>query len=298
MYRTKSADIRNMTHAQSSPGKPPTRLRSRIVGTVLGVLCAIVGLAGLQLTFHKSVAGTNGTPREREALFEMLQPVALSNCRLERFGETHDGGYLMCGNLLEKVQAGYSYGIDGYDQWGCDISTKHNVTVHEYDCFNITQPACSAGRLSFHAECVGDTARTEEGRPFDTIQNQFAKNGDSSKRIVMKIDVEGAEWNSFLSAPDEILEQIDQMAVEFHGVEDRKSLAVVQRLKKFFEVAHLHFNNARCVRGMEPFPSWAYEVLFVSKRLAVVDPSRKAGGLDPVDARNIPYFLDCQPRAH
>jgi hypothetical protein len=162
--------------------------------------------------------------------------------------------------------------------------------------FNVTQPACSAGNLSFHAECVGDTARTEEGRPFDTIQSQLARNGDRSKRIVLKMDVEGAEWSSLLSAPDEILEQIDQMAVEFHGVEDQKSLAVVQRLKKFFEVAHLHFNNARCVRGMEPFPSWAYEVLFVSKRLAVVDPSRKAGGLDAVDARNIPYFLDCQPK--
>ena len=61
----------------------------------------------------------------------MLRPVALSNCRLERFGEAHDGGYLMCGNLLENVQAGYSYGIDGYDQWGCDISTKRNVTVHD-----------------------------------------------------------------------------------------------------------------------------------------------------------------------
>jgi hypothetical protein len=228
----------------------------------------------------------------------MLQPLAMSNCRLERFGEAHDGGYLMCGNLLEKVQAGYSYGIDGYDQWGCDISTKRRVTVHEYDCFNTTPPACSAGSTRFHAECVGDTARTEEGRPFDTIQNQLAKNGDSSKRIVLKIDVEGAEWSSLLSAPDEILGQIDQMAVEFHGIEDQKSLAVVQRLKKFFEVAHLHFNNASCIRGMEPFPAWAYEVLFVSKRLAVVDPSGKAGGLHPVDARNIPFFLDCQPTAH
>jgi len=256
-------------------------------------------VAGLQLTLHSSVAaGTAGTPRQREALFEMLQPVALSNCRLERFGEAHDGGYLMCGNLLEKVQAGYSYGIDGYDQWGCDISTKHHLTVHEYDCFNTTSPACSAGSTKFHAECVGDTARTEEGRLFDTIEHQFSTNGDSSKRIVLKIDVEGAEWSSFLSAPDEILGQIDQMAVEFHGFEDQKSLAVVQRLKKFFEVAHIHFNNASCIRGMEPFPAWAYEVLFVSKRLAVVDLSRKAGGLDAVDARNVPYLLDCQPRAH
>ena len=78
------------------------------------------------------------------------------------------------------------------------------------------------GATVFHAECVGDTTETLEGRAFDTIANQFAKNGDGSKRIVMKIDVEGAEWDSLLSAPDEILGQIDQMAVEFHWLMDEQ----------------------------------------------------------------------------
>jgi hypothetical protein len=35
--------------------------------------------------------------QQRRALFEMLEPVALTNCQLEKFGEAHDGGYLMCG---------------------------------------------------------------------------------------------------------------------------------------------------------------------------------------------------------
>ena len=276
-----------------------TPRRSKLLTGALIVFSATVGVTvALQMRVYSYAPGTSGTPQQREALFQMLQPVALSNCRLERFGEAWDGGYLMCGNLLEQVQAGYSYGISGYDQWGCDISTKRKVPVHQYDCFDTTVPACPAGNTSFHAECVGDTARTEEGRPFDTIKNQFATNGDSSKRIVLKIDVEGAEWSSLLSAPDEILGQIDQMAVEFHGLEDQKSLAVVERLKKFFEVAHIHFNNASCTVGMEPFPTWAYEVLFVSKRLAVVDPSRKVVGLHPLDARNIPFLFDCPPKPH
>ena len=241
---------------------------------------------------------------QRQALFDMLQPVALANCQLERFGEPNDGGYLMCANLLAGVQSGYSYGIAGYDKWGCDISTKLNFVVHQYDCFNTTQPACPAGRTVFHAECVGDTTATIEGRPFDTLRNQFAKNGDGSRRIVLKIDVEGAEWNSLLSLPDDTLDQIDQMAVEFHWAEDRdfhwvqddKYLRVVRRLKRFFEVGHIHFNNAGCIEGLQPFPTWAYEVLFVSKRLAGVDPSRKAVGLHPLDAPNNPSVADCQPK--
>jgi hypothetical protein len=276
-----------------------TPRRPKLVTGILIVFATIAGVAlGLQLRVYSFSypEGTSATPQQREALFEMLRPVVLSNCRLERFGEAHDGGYLMCGNLLEHVQAGYSYGISGYDKWGCDVSAKRKVPVHQYDCFNTTAPLCPAGNTSFHAECVGDAARTEEGRPFDTITNQLAKNGDRAKRIVLKIDVEGAEWRSLLSAPDETLAQIDQMAVEFHGVEDQRSLAVVQRLKTFFEVAHIHFNNASCTVGMEPFPTWAYEVLFVSKRLAVIDPSRKAGGVHPLDAANIPFLSDCPPK--
>jgi hypothetical protein len=243
--------------------------------------------------------------RQRQALFDLLRPVALSNCELERFGETNDGGYLMCANLLSGVQSGYSYGISGYDKWGCDISTRLDVPVHQYDCFNTTQPSCIFGDTVFHAECVGDTAETIDGRVFDTVERQFAKNGDSAKRIVLKIDVEGAEWDSFLSASDEVLSQIDQVAVEFHWLEDEqfrwiqdeKHLRVVERLKQFFEIAHLHFNNASCIGDLAPFPSWAYEVLFVSKRLAVVDASRRAVVPHPSDARNNASLPDCQPAA-
>ncbi len=151
---------------------------------------------------------------------------------------------------------------------------------------------------------MGDTTRTDEGRPFDTIKNQFVKNGDGAKHIVMKIDVEGAEWDSFFHAPDDVFEQIDQLAVEFHWVidekaqrwvHDRRHLAVVERLKKFFHIAHLHFNNMGCVADLHPFTSRAYEVLFVSKRLGVVDPTRTVSGLHPLDAPNGPSMVDCQP---
>jgi hypothetical protein len=260
--------------------------------------------AALMQQRHPVVQQPPSVVQQRQALFEMLQPVALTNCQLERFGERNDGGYLMCSNLLGGVQSAYSYGIGGYDKWGCDISTKLNLTVHQYDCFNTTQPPCRSGETVFHAECVGHTTETVDGRVFDTVRNQFARNGDSSKRVVLKIDVEGAEWESFLSVPDETLEQIDQMAVEFHWqeddkfhwVQDDKYLRVVRRLKQFFEVGHIHFNNASCIGDLEPFPSWAYEVLFVSKRLAVVDSARKAGGPHPLDAPNNTAFADCQPK--
>jgi hypothetical protein len=260
--------------------------------------------AALQLQRHPPVAPAPEVAQLRQALYDLLRPVALANCQLQRFGEANDGGYLMCANLLNDVAAGYSYGIGGYDKWGCDVSTSQDVTVHQYDCFDPTRPACRGGDTVFHDECVGDRAETLDGRVFSTIADQIAANGDSGARIVLKIDVEGAEWPSLFSTPDEVLRNIDQLAVEFHWIEDasfrwvgeERYVRVVERLKQFFEVAHIHFNNASCVGDLTPFPSWAYEVLFVSKRLATVDASRTAGGLHSLDAPNNPAYADCQPR--
>lgn len=232
----------------------------------------------------------------REALFNELQPVPLANCAFQRFGEDHDGGYLLCGNLLQAVKAGYSYGISGYDGWGCDVATRQQVPVHQYDCFNTKVPVCKTGRTIFHPECVGSVARTEDGRPFDTVVGQLQKNGDAANHIVMKMDVEGAEWESLPALTDDALNRIDQLVMELHGVKEQKYVDVVKRLKQFFYVAHLHINNFSCEPGHEPFGGWAYEVLFVSKRLATIDPSRKEVGEVPGVAKNHPNAPDCQGR--
>jgi hypothetical protein len=230
----------------------------------------------------------------RQLLFEALQPVALASCGAERFGELHDGGYLLCGNLLPGAEAAYSYGISGYDGWGCDVSARLGVSVHQYDCFDTRRPACPRGRPVFHEECVGGTKRVEEGRPFDTVGAQVARNGDAAKRLVVKMDVEGAEWDALLQLPDGVLKQIDQLAIEFHGVDEERFLLAVYKLRAIFHVAHLHFNNNSCSAGLAPFPAWAYEVLLVNKRLTSADPGRRPAGFPALDRPNNPQIPDCQ----
>ncbi len=233
----------------------------------------------------------------RNMLYAELQPVKLTNCDLARYGEPHDGGYMACRNLLSQVRSGYSYGISGYDGWGCQIATELKVPIHQYDCFNTTKPVCTTGETIFHPECVGSSHRRDaDGRLFDSMAAQFVKNGDAGKHVIVKMDVEGAEWDSMLATPDPVFEKIDQMIFEFHGVDDNiaRSLDVVLKLKKFFHVAHWHVNNFSCQRGIEPFGGWAYEVTFVSKRLAQVDPHGKVTLPRPIDTPNNPGAPDCQ----
>ncbi len=233
----------------------------------------------------------------RKELFAEIQPVRITNCELRRFGEPHDGGYPLCVNLLGAVKAGYSYGISGYDGWGCDVSRQLHVPVHQYDCFNLTEPSCPGGTTVFHGECVGTTKSTEDGRPFDTLSDQFATNGHAAAPIVMKIDVEGAEWDSFLLAPDGVFSHIDQIDVEFHHVDDPKYVATMKRLRQFFYIAHVHYNNFSCDATLAPFPSWAFEVLLVNTRIAKADGSPAPPSPGSLDAPNNPAWPDCQAAA-
>src|ERR1041385_993719 len=110
--------------------------------------------------------------RLREAILAELQPVALKNCTLKRFGSANDGGYLMCENLIEPLDAGYSYGVGSNDDWGCEVSCRYHVPVYEYDCFDPARPTCKGGTFVFHNECVGDHTGNRGPHFFDTLENQ------------------------------------------------------------------------------------------------------------------------------
>ena len=269
----------------------------------IGVLVIVVAVTAALVVRNQLRVASNrqarrvealGKEQARKELFAEIQPVRVVNCELKRFGEAHDGGYPLCANLLGAVKAGYSYGISGYDGWGCDVSRQLRVPVHQYDCFDLRAPVCSGGDTVFHGECVGTTTSVEDGRPFDTISNQFRKNGHASVALVMKIDVEGAEWDSFLLAPDSVFERIDQLDVEFHHVDDPKYVETMRRLKEFFYVAHVHYNNFSCDKSLQPFPSWAFEVLLVNKRIAQSDGSPAPPSPPGLDAPNTPESPDCQ----
>src|SRR6266480_836641 len=120
------------------------------------VTFVIIALAAAAAIVITGLARRAAGRKLRKAILAELQPVALKNCTLARFGSANDGGYLMCENLIEPIDAAYSYGIGTNDDWGCDVSRRYYVPVHEYDCFDPTSPPCSGGTLVFHNECIGD----------------------------------------------------------------------------------------------------------------------------------------------
>jgi hypothetical protein len=260
---------------------------------VAAVLLSAAGVAGWQ-----NASRAQRSRAVREAILHELQPVALENCTFKRYGSKNDGGYLMCSNLTKGVESAYSYGIDREDNWGCDVSRELAVPVHQYDCFTEHRPTCPGVKFMFHDECVGPKRETVKGQPFDTIPNQIQKNGDSGKQILLKIDVEGAEWDSLMATPDAVLDRIVQMPMELHGTDEQRFVDTIRKLKRTFYVVNLHYNNWACSAATAPLLATAYQVLLVNKRVGVLDPSVKPPA--PTSAQNAPdnpRQPECRPPA-
>jgi hypothetical protein len=233
--------------------------------------------------------------RLRRTILAELQPVVLKNCTLKRFGSANDGGYLMCENLIEPLDAAYSYGVGSNDDWGCELSRRYHVPVHEYDCFDPARPTCNGGTFVFHNECVGNRSGYSGSHLFDTLQNQIRKNGDAGRRLIIKMDIEGGEWDSLLAAPDELLASIPQITMEMHGFDNPKIVEVLRKLKRNFYPVNLHFNNWSCTRKAAPLPAWAYQVHWVNKRIGVPDAAAPfPAPLSPLNAPDSPTRPDCQ----
>lgn len=230
-----------------------------------------------------------------QAILAELQPVTLKNCTFHRFGSAHDGGYLMCENLVDPIDVAYSYGIGPNADWDCEVSRRYHVPVHQYDCFDPARPTCDGGTFVFHNECVGDHTGNRDSRFFDTLENQIRKNGDAGRRILLKMDIEGAEWESLFATPDELLASMPQIAMEMHGYENPKILDVIRKLKRNFYLVNLHFNNFACRPEAAPLPSWAYQTQWVNKRIGVLDPAAPVPApMSPLNAPDNPNGPDCQ----
>jgi hypothetical protein len=255
----------------------------------------ILALAAAAAVLISGLARRASGRKLREAILAELQPVTLKNCRFARFGSANDGGYLMCENLIKPIGAAYSYGVGPNDDWGCEVSRRYHVPVYQYDCFDPARPTCNGGTFVFHDECVGDHTGNRGPHFFDTLENQIRKNGDIGRRLIIKMDIEGAEWDSLLAAPDGLLAAIPQIAMEMHGYADPKIVEVLRKLKRNFYLVNLHFNNWSCTRKAAPLPAWAYQALWVNKRIGIVDPAALVPApLSPLNAPDSPTRPDCQ----
>ena len=74
-----------------------------------------------------------------------------------------------------------------------------------------------------------------------------ARLGALDKRVFLKIDIEGAEWDAFSDVPDHLWSNVQGLAIEFHDLHRRAThsrvVALVRKLNEHFVLYHVNGNN-------------------------------------------------------
>lgn len=162
----------------------------------------------------------------------------------------------MCDELMGGINGVYSFGINGNDDWGAAVSRRNDAPVYQFDCYH-KGVACPAGHdcnlFHFFPECLG--LAQDETRVFRSLEEHLERHTPSHGRpiprggdLLLKVDVEGKEWNAFTDARLKDLRRMRQIVVEFHAIaHDEFHDAYVKTLKRIlkagFVVAHIHGNN-------------------------------------------------------
>ena len=120
--------------------------------------------------------------------------------------------------------------------------------IYQYD-MTVDKPPQENEHFHFFKEGIGGVKDIEKSS--DTLENFIKRNGhENQDNMILKMDVEGAEWEFLQTVSSEILSKFDQMVFEFHNLVQPKNFfemaMTIELLKKInltHTLVHLHANN-------------------------------------------------------
>ena len=167
-----------------------------------------------------------------------------------RIGSDKDGGYVLLEPLLEGVDVVYSFGVEDDVSFDLAFTNQYGSIMRMYD-HTVDSIPTEVPNGVFYKKGIGNKAEGD----LDTLQSYVDQNKDHDKRMILKMDVEGCEWDSLLCCSDELLNQFEQILFECHGHQfpqpnlptdhygQQLPYEVLCKLNKHFYMYHAHANN-------------------------------------------------------
>lgn len=190
--------------------------------------------------------------------------------KLVRLGSHHDGGYILVDDF-GKCEAAYSIGIFNDVSWDLEIAKK-GIDVFMYDH---TIQGLPSQHERFHFFKNGICGAKCQNPSLKTFKEILKKNGHTNnKNLILKIDVEGAEYDSFENTESELIDNFAQIVIEFHDFcnllhfdQGPQILKVLDKINKTHQGVHIHANNCCgvCLIDGVPIPQ-LLEITYVRRR--------------------------------
>jgi hypothetical protein len=223
-------------------------------------------------------AAQAGPPVSQNDILEFcrrLAPFEVRGFDRVRLGNANDGGYVFIDDFAE-VSTVISCGIS--NDVTCDLAFADlGKQVLQFD-HTVEGPPVAHPNFRFHKQAIARSAISRA----PCRSRRWRAAGDPQKAdLLLKIDIDGGEWQSFASFPPAELRRFRQIACEFHW--SSRTLAssgfwlcegALRVIDEQFFPVYLHGNNFvgfANVRGV-PIPE-VFEVTFVNR--AIYQPGNR-----------------------
>ena len=204
-----------------------------------------------------------------------------------RLGGRGDGGYLVPDDL-EGIAACWSAGVGRDSGFEFDCAER-GMNVFLADG-SVAEPACTHPRFQFTRKFVGAI----DDEKMTTLPSWMASVGRVVDELLLKLDIEGAEYEVLLAAPETLLSRFRIVVAEFHHLDHlwsepffRIASRAFDKLLSTHACVHVHPNNHDGVlrhRGIDIPPTM--EFTFLRRDRLPADPAWRADFPHPLDRDN------------
>lgn len=183
-----------------------------------------------------------------------LRPVKTEHKLIRVGSQDGDGGYLLP-DVLPTIDGVFSAGIGENSDFEFHLAEVSSLQV---DCLDasITSMAHQHRNFRFVRKFLGASTTYE----FITLDDWLTGSEQGGLNMILKIDIEGFEYESLLMSSRESLNRFKILVIELHSLEQLGSRLGKHLLQNFVSkittnhtVVHAHANN---VGGEWSFPGW------------------------------------------
>ena len=184
------------------------------------------------------------TNKEIENLIKRLNPI---KCRkkLIRLGDDNDGGYIVPDDF-QGIKYCFSAGVGDLIKFEKDCSRQYGIKCYLCDFNNIKNK-----EIIDYFDFTKKKISSYNDKKNITINTWIKKKIKLKHDLILKIDIEGSEYETILNLDENILKRTRILIIEFHRLRDLRNKFfynifnnTISKLLNLFYVVHLHPNNS------------------------------------------------------
>ena len=222
----------------------------------------------------------------------LLKPYDIDREKL-RVGNPHDGAYI----IVDQPPAIdiFSFGINDDTGFEQDMAARG----HRLFMFDHTISGLPTEHANFNFKKLGICAEGGDHPALRSLDHHIAAAGAVSDRLILKIDVEGWEWEVFAQASAALLSRFDQILIEIHWMSRLEEsdfrntvYKALSNINQQFTLYHVHANNCCDIELVGGFPmANVLELSYVRTSMVNRTPSRTVYPTS-INKGNHPHYFD------